>query len=106
MITILIENPLVAALYGWVVGNFWLLTKSKDPLDDQGKKWSFSVWIESHWDNTVFTFLLIPFFVAANEWVFTLIFSNVMSMDIEYHPLFNACIMPVYQIIYKKARGK
>ena len=106
MITLLIENPLLAALYGWFVGNIYLLSKAKDPLDEEGKAWSFKAWWATHWDNALIMFVLIPFFVAANEWIFGLIFHNTLKMDLEYHPIFNGFVTPVYIILYKKARGK
>lgn len=106
MVTILIENPWITALYGWVVGNIWLLSSSKDPFDEAGKNFNISEWWSQYWDNALLTFTLIPLFVMANEWVFQVIFHDLLKTDVNYHPVFNGCVMPVYQFIYKKIRKK
>lgn len=64
--TSLFNNPISAALFGWLAFNVIILSMYKD---DNENAWAFKQYVSEHWDNWAASFFAIPclLYVGMNQ---------------------------------------
>lgn len=97
------------AILGWLVWNIGVFSFTKDEYDDTGKVFPFKSYANEHWDNWLFSLVMVPVILIIGDQGFGMDALAVLEIKMKWSNLYyfgSGFFAEALRFIYKRWRKK